>query len=72
LMGASTLSATRFALFNALGAALWAAVVGGIGWVFGQAAEQLLGEIRHFELWILGGLAALGLITWLVRRRRSR
>jgi membrane protein DedA with SNARE-associated domain len=70
-MGASTLSATRFALFNALGAVLWAVVVGGIGWVFGQAAEQLLGDLRHLELWLLGGLAVLGLVIWLVRRRRA-
>ena len=71
LMGTSTLSATRFAMFNALGAILWAVVVGGIGWVFGQAAEQLLGDLRHLELWLLGGLAVLGLVVWLVRRRRA-
>ena len=72
LLGASSLSATRFALFNALGAALWAAVVGGLGWGFGQAAEKFLGDLRHYEIWFLGSLALVALLVWLVRRWRSR
>ena len=69
LLGATHLSAARFALFNALGAALWAGVVGGAGWVFGQAAEKMLGDLRHFEIWLLAGLVAVGLIVWWFRRR---
>lgn len=72
LLGASNLSAIRFVVFNALGAVLWAALVGGAGWVFGQAAERVLGDLRHVEIWLLGGLVAVGLSVWWVRRRRSR
>ena len=72
LLGTSSLSAARFAFFNALGAALWAALVGGAGWVFGQAAEKILGDLRHIEIWLLGGVVVMGLIVWVVRRRRSR
>ena len=72
LLGTSKLSAIRFAVFNALGAVLWAALVGGAGWVFGQAAERVLGDLRHIEIGLLGGLVAVGLIVWWVRRRRLR
>jgi membrane protein DedA with SNARE-associated domain len=70
LLGTSSLSATRFAFFNGVGAALWAALVGGAGWVFGQAAEKMLGDLRYVEVWLLGTLATVGLIVWVVRRRR--
>jgi len=71
LMGMTPLSAWRFAAFNALGAVLWAVVVGGAGWLFGAAAQALLGELQHVEGWLfLGLLTVLGL--WgLIRRWRS-
>lgn len=72
LLGTSGLSAPRFALFNALGAVLWATVVGGAGWLFGQAAEKMLGDLRHIEVGLLATLMVAGLVVWMVRRRRSR
>jgi len=71
LIGTSGVSAWRFAAFNALGALLWAVVVGAVGWVFGAAAQALLGELRHVEGWLFLGLL-LALALWaLVRRWRS-
>ena len=70
LLGASPMSAVRFAAYNALGAVIWACVVGGAGWLFGHAAETLLGELRHLEGWLLAGLLVLGLAVWWWRRRR--
>jgi membrane protein DedA with SNARE-associated domain len=69
LIGTTPLPAWRFALFNAVGAMLWAALVAGLGWVFGSAAEAALGRIRHIEGWLLLGLAAAGLLVWWLRRR---
>lgn len=46
LIGLSGMPRARFALFNALGAMLWAVLLTGIGWFFGQAAELLLGELN--------------------------
>lgn len=67
LLGASTLPAWRFAVFNALGAALWALIIGAIGWLFGATAEAMLGEIRHIEGRLLLGLAAALVIIWIAR-----
>ena len=72
LMGASTMSAWRFAGFNALGALIWAMVVGCLGWVFGEAAQRLLGHLHKIEGWLLLALLITGLSVWLLRRRRAR
>jgi len=39
-----------------LGALLWAYAIAGIGWLFGQAAQAVLGEVRH--LWKVGCCSA--------------
>jgi len=72
LIGTSDVPAWRFALFNAIGAAIWAPLVAGAGWVFGRAVETLLGDIHRFELWALAlaALFGLGWVVWSLRARR--
>jgi len=73
LIGMTPMPAWRFAFFNALGAVIWAVVIGGLGWLFGHAAELVLGEIRHIEGWLLLGLAGAGAAwCWIQRRRNLR
>jgi membrane protein DedA with SNARE-associated domain len=69
LIGMSPMPRIRFAVLNALGAVLWASLVGGAGWAFGQAAEWVLGDIGHFEGWLLLGVLAAA-IAWRLGRRR--
>ncbi len=72
LIGASAMPAWRFTVLNALGALLWAAVVGGAGWVFGEAAQQLLGRVQHLEDWLLLVVLLAGAVVWLLRHRRRQ
>jgi len=72
LIGMSAMPAWRFAVLNALGAALWAGLVGGLGWLFGLTAERLLGRLQHLEGWLLLALLLAGASVWLVRRTRGR
>lgn len=72
LIGTTTLPALRFAVFNALGAVLWACLVGALGWVFGHAAEAVFAEVRHVEGWLLLGLAGAGALAWWLRKRGRR
>lgn len=68
LIGMSPLSAARYALIDAFGAVLWACVVGGIGWLSGHAAESVLGDIKHLEVWLFLGVVAVASSIWLLRR----
>ena len=71
-VGMSGMSVPRFVLLNAIGAIIWAVFFAGLGYVFGAAAEQWLGDLRRYEWRILGGIAVLGGIWWLVRHIRRR
>lgn len=71
LIGMSAVPPLRFALFNALGAALWATLIAGLGWSFGATVESILGRIRHVEGWLFLGVAAVGAALWLAGRWRS-
>ena len=68
-LGSMPISWTRFTLFNALGALVWAALIGGLGWFFGEAAQAMLGRMQHAEGWLLAGLGMAGAAWWLLRRR---
>jgi membrane protein DedA with SNARE-associated domain len=64
----------RFAALNALGAALWAAVVGGLGYALGNALALVLGDLRRVEEAVFAAVAIAGVAAALVvhaRRRRA-
>jgi len=66
LLGASGVSPGRFLLLNAIGAAAWSAVIGGVGYLLGQTVELLLGDVKRYELWLFAGAAGVGLVVWCV------
>lgn len=72
IIGTSQISAVRFALFNALGAVIWAHLIAGIGYVFGEAAQAMLGELHNIELWLILGLVAAAALVMLVQHQRGR
>lgn len=72
LIGMSPFPWRRFGLLNALGAVLWACLVAGIGWVFGQAAEVALGELKHIEIWLMLGVVGLGVAAWWIKKKLRR
>ena len=64
---------TMFSLGRWRGAALWGFGVAGAGWLFGHAAEALLGEVHDAEQWIVLALVALlgGVALWRWWRHRA-
>ncbi|MBI4774430.1 MAG: DedA family protein [Deltaproteobacteria bacterium] len=77
VMGMSNVPAPLFVLLNAIGASMWAIAVGVAGYLFGDALELLLGDVRHYEVRVFGAIAALGAVIWAVhfisgRRKRRR
>jgi membrane protein DedA with SNARE-associated domain len=72
-IGLSRIPAREFFLYNAVGAVLWATVVGSGGYLVGNALELFLGDMRRYEREALAAIAAIGLLAWAVhvlRRKR--
>lgn len=75
-MGALGLSSRRFAVFNTLGAAVWAVLIGGAGYLLGHTLDFVLGDVERYEnrlAWGVVGIAALAFMLHRVARwLRSR
>jgi len=69
-IGMSDVSLIRFAVFNLIGAMLWAVVIGILGYLCGHALELILGDIKHLEVPILAGIAIVGGLWFFINRRR--
>lgn len=72
LLGAGRCPTWKFVVFNVIGAAIWAPVVAGAGWVLGEAAERLLDDVRQYETWLFAALVVAGLAGVLIHRLRRR
>lgn len=72
LWGAWGLPLRRFWLYDVLGCALWAVILGALGYAGSQGARALLGEVARFQVWLLGAALAL-LVGWFaIRYARHR
>ncbi len=71
LIGAAGVPAGRFLVYNVLGALLWAPLIAGAGWAFGQAEGLLELRLEHAEFGLLA-LLALVAAGWLLAWRRAR
>jgi membrane protein DedA with SNARE-associated domain len=58
----------RFAAFNMLGAALWAPLVGGLGYLFGDALGLLNVDLKRYEGLVLTLIVAVAVVFAFLRR----
>jgi membrane protein DedA with SNARE-associated domain len=70
-IGMSELPWLRFFILNLLSAALWAAIVAGAGYAFGQVLESLFSDLHRYEEMVIIVIAAAGLLVWLIKRHRK-
>ncbi len=68
----SQVPARLFVPLNLLGALIWSVAIGCAGYLFGQALEAFLGDLKRYEMMILAGLVAAGCLIWLWHFLRSR
>lgn len=71
-LGTSKVPGYRFLMLNTFGALLWAVSFGTAGYLFGAAVKRLVTRTEHYEVMIMGGIAAAGFLLWLGRRLRGR
>jgi membrane protein DedA with SNARE-associated domain len=72
-LGLSAVPARQFLVLNGIAAAVWSVAFTVLGYVFGQAVEHMLGQLKAFEHKLLIGVACalavyaayrLGLFLW--------
>jgi len=71
-LGMSGTAPLRFALINFASGILWAAAVGGAGYLLGASLERLLGNLRQVEGLVFAAIAAAGVLFWAARTWRGR
>jgi len=71
-VGLTSIKPLRFILFNVAGAAIWATTIGAAGYYFGRAIESILGDIRKYELEVMGGVVAVAAMLWAFHRLRGK
>lgn len=72
LLGMGRVSAVKFAVCNFIGAAIWAPLIAGIGFVFGEIVQSVLQDVERFEIWLFAAVVAAGLAMFLLHWRRIR
>jgi membrane protein DedA with SNARE-associated domain len=74
VIGMSSVPTGQFIFLNVVGVLVWAVVVGSASYLFGHAMEMALGDIKRYELKVLGAIAITGAVIWVLHfcRRRKR
>ncbi|HET9653706.1 MAG TPA: DedA family protein [Usitatibacter sp.] len=72
LLGMGRVPAWKFMLYNFIGACIWAPLIAGLGYLFGNIIETLIADLKNFELWAFGALIAIGVGSFVVHHIRSR
>jgi membrane protein DedA with SNARE-associated domain len=71
-MGWAGLEPWKFALFNLIGAALWAIIGGSLGYFFANALEVILQDLKKFEDFLLIAMLSCGGLIWIVLRWKKK
>ncbi|MBA2689318.1 MAG: DedA family protein [Burkholderiales bacterium] len=73
IIGTAGISPWRLAIFNFIGAAIWAPLVAGFGYLSGFALEKILEDFDHGGIIVLVIVALAVLIAgWIFYRRRRQ
>ena len=72
ILGARGVSPVKFAVLNVTGAIVWAALIAGLGYHFGNALDWLLNDVKLIEEAVLAGILIAGFAWSLVRLIRSK
>ena len=72
MLGMSSVKHTTFAFYNAIGALLWAPLIAGLGFLFGEAVEAILHDVKDAEQWGLVLLLAIAFVGFVLNKVHDR
>jgi len=70
-IGLSGYSPLRYFVLNGIGAIIWSIALSLASFYLGDVLLAILGNIKKYELWILGALLIAGLILWIRRSYKA-
>ena len=71
MLGMGRVPAWKFMFYNLIGAAIWAPLVAGVGYFFGNVLEVALHDMKRFELWGFAIVLAIGIAGVIIHRMRD-
>jgi membrane protein DedA with SNARE-associated domain len=71
-IGLSGVAPLRFTLLNIAAAVLWAVVIAGLGYGFGETIFQIFGHIHHLERRVVPAIITAGIVVALALHWRHR
>jgi membrane protein DedA with SNARE-associated domain len=71
LLGMGRVPAWKFMAYNAIGAAIWAPLVAGVGYFFGNMLEAALQDMKQIEIWGFAIILAIGVTGVIIHRMRD-
>ena len=72
MLGMGRVPAWKFMLFNFIGAAIWAPLVAGIGYVFGNVLQSVLHDLKRVEVYAFGLVLVAGIVLFGLHTYRTR
>jgi membrane protein DedA with SNARE-associated domain len=72
LLGMGRVPHWKFMVFNLIGAAIWAPLIAGVGYLFGEIVEAVLHDIKKIELWLFAAILLAGAAGFFFHWRRLR
>ncbi len=72
VIGMSNVPRWRLAVFNFIGALIWAPLIAGGGYLFGHVLQIFLHDMQHIQRIVLALLVFAGLIAWIIVRRKNK
>ncbi len=72
VIGSCGISPWRLALFNFIGALIWAPLVAGIGYTAGRALDEWVGRLQQIEILLVMAVVLAAAVSWIVIEWRRR
>ena len=71
MLGMGRVPSWKFVLYNFIGAAIWAPLIAGIGYKFGEMLETILGNMKRYEMWVFAAIILIGTTLFIIHRIRE-